>query len=972
MNEINKKYIEIEKIGSGNYGKVIKAKNKVTGKYVAIKEINKSKYDDTNQCLLENIKYINSENSISIIEIIDSKDYLYIVMELCLISLEKYIEIRNKGLLIEEIKEILIQLNNVFKLIKEKNIIKRDLKLSDIFITINNINRILIKLSCYDLNIKTNEKDKNDLINAPDINEYGYIPNKSDIWNLGIIIYYLLFNEYPYKKENGFKLNNDPQKELKLSGNNQLDDLIKKMLIIDYKKRITWNDYFNHPFFKNENKLQDIKFPDINFEILNNNNFQFRCKDCYNIPLFGIMYENLKVKIESRCQKGHYNIEKLEDFYNRNSSNCFSSIECCVDNEKQQYENTFSYCPECNKFICPNHLKEHKHEETILYSKLDNYCIEHDKKLISFCKTCSINLCEDCKNNHIKHNIVEIDSIKLSKNEIEKCENNLKETEIRFKEHINKVKELYNENIKFLVNFIKIFENYKNMNLVQINLCYILINNYKEMNEKKKLNYEIIHNIKNIFNFKLTKCEIDKNFHILTRTQRYFSFMNNNFNCILEKSNNWINIDYKITKEEKDYILYKLKPLKDINLEYIDKLDEGNGYYYYGEIKNEYGDIYKHGRGIKLYINGGKDIGYFDNFMNGFAIIYYRDGSTNMGNKKNGAHDGFHLYKSSDGLIIKNNYKNGLREGFDILYYPNGDIEIKEYENNVSKGYCIKYSSNGEKYEGEVKYSNKNGIGINTTFRSQYEGEWKNDCEEGIGKLCWSNTKDKYEGEFKYKNFHGFGFYFNEDGLINYEGQYENGLYNGYGIDYYSDGNKSYDGFWKNEKSSGFGVCYLRDGFLFYIGYLKNNHRHGFGVYKDKPNLKMIGNWNDNQIGNGPYYRFNTDGSSYRGYARNGKFYGYGIYKWSDGEVYEGEWVNDQPHGYGIFKYNDGRVYKGMWEFYKKVGLGEEINPSKGIYRGEWKNNRKDGYGMEYGIGEKDFKFVYYQNGTLIKNICMK
>ena len=41
---------------------------------------------------------------------------------------------------------------------------------------------------------------------------YGYIPNKNDIWNLGIIIYYLLFNEYPYKNEKELKLNNDYQK----------------------------------------------------------------------------------------------------------------------------------------------------------------------------------------------------------------------------------------------------------------------------------------------------------------------------------------------------------------------------------------------------------------------------------------------------------------------------------------------------------------------------------------------------------------------------------------------------------------------------------------------------------------------------------------------------------------------------------------------------------------------------------------
>ena len=43
MKKIWEKYEEIEKIGSGNYGKVIKAKNKFTGKYVAIKEINKRK-----------------------------------------------------------------------------------------------------------------------------------------------------------------------------------------------------------------------------------------------------------------------------------------------------------------------------------------------------------------------------------------------------------------------------------------------------------------------------------------------------------------------------------------------------------------------------------------------------------------------------------------------------------------------------------------------------------------------------------------------------------------------------------------------------------------------------------------------------------------------------------------------------------------------------------------------------------------
>ena len=37
------------------------------------------------------------------------------------------------------------------------------------------------------------------------------------------------------------------------TGDESLDDLIKKLLTNDPKKRITWEEYFNHPFFENYN-----------------------------------------------------------------------------------------------------------------------------------------------------------------------------------------------------------------------------------------------------------------------------------------------------------------------------------------------------------------------------------------------------------------------------------------------------------------------------------------------------------------------------------------------------------------------------------------------------------------------------------------------------------------------------------------------------------------------------------------------
>ena len=978
MNDIWNKYEKIMKISSGPYANIIKAKEKKTGKYVAIKELKNPKYKNIKE-FLTNVKIMELnklENSVDIIETFETKDNFYIIMELCLINLEEYIKIKNKGLSIEEIKEILHQINIILKNMQNKDI-NINIKPSNILITIDKNNRIIIKLSDFGLD---KNKDENlsmsslgniNLVLSPEEIERGKNSIKSDIWSLGIIIYYMLFNEYPYKGDTEFQLNNDihSNKKLKKIDNKELDDLISKMLIIDFNKRISWNDYFNHSFFKNYINQQNLKFPNLNFENIINQKIQFRCKDCLNLVLFGILYENLEVKIESRCRNGHYNIEKVEEFYNRNLLNPLSSMLCSTGNEKQNKNNELLYCNECNKCICMKHLKEHKHNKNISLLKLDNYCIEHKEKIISFCKKCSINLCNNCLQNHINHNLINIDSIKLNNKQINEYEIKIKESEINYNNFMIQVKNIYDEFLKYQIEFINSVQKFIKLNQTQILICKTLINNYKEMDKKNNLNYEIINNIINILKFKPIECEIDKNFHILPKIQKYYSTLSNNFNCILQKSNYWINIDYKITKEEKNYLLTQFKPLDGNNLEFIEKYDDGSGDYYYGEIIRKSGDIKKKGRGIRLYLNGEKDFGYFDNMMNGYSIEFYKDGSFNQGNKNNGADDGFQIYKSSDGLIIKNFYDKGLKNGFEVSYYPNGDIIINEYKNNISKGYYVKYSSNGEKYEGEVKYGNKNGIGIKTTFRSVYEGEWKNDNEEGIGRIIWNYPKEKYEGEFKHNNFHGFGIYSDEKGIIMYKGEYENHLKHGYGIDYHSNGKIGYEGFYKNGNASGFGVCYLQDGYRFYIGYLDNGERNGFGIYKDKPNLKMIGYWKDDQIFNGHYVRFNSDGSSYKGFAKNGKFYGYGIYKFYDGEIYEGEWVNDQSHGYGIYKYNDGRIYKGEWKNDKKEGYGEELIPGITTYKGEWKNDEKEGYGMESFGNSNKYEYGIYKNGNLIEEI---
>ena len=280
MNDIWDEYYRIELIGSGAFSKVYRAKSKLNNEYVAIKEIKKAMTSENT--ILNEIKImkeLKSENSVSLIDSIETNDSYYLVLELCLISLEQYIKKRGGPLSIEEIKEILINLNESFKEMKNKNIIHRDLKLSNILLSISKskTDKICFKISHFGLS-KLFEGTKMDLINskgtlltmAPEVlkGENDLIGYKSDIWSLGIIIYYMLFKEYPYNGQTEIQIIQEiNKKKLKSSDNQELDDLINKMLIIDVNERISWENYFKHPFFNsNEDKINQSNLPLFNLQ----------------------------------------------------------------------------------------------------------------------------------------------------------------------------------------------------------------------------------------------------------------------------------------------------------------------------------------------------------------------------------------------------------------------------------------------------------------------------------------------------------------------------------------------------------------------------------------------------------------------------------------------------------------------------------------------------------------------------------
>ena len=90
-------YENFERIVEGIYANIYKAQNKQTKSYIAIKEIDKNKYQSLTKSTFNtaDIKNtIKNENIVKFKSTIDSKDYFYIIMDLCINNLEEYIKSR--------------------------------------------------------------------------------------------------------------------------------------------------------------------------------------------------------------------------------------------------------------------------------------------------------------------------------------------------------------------------------------------------------------------------------------------------------------------------------------------------------------------------------------------------------------------------------------------------------------------------------------------------------------------------------------------------------------------------------------------------------------------------------------------------------------------------------------------------------------------------------------------------------------
>ena len=264
-------------LGEGAFGKVYSGTYKPNGLRLAIKRASKKKMYQYGTYLikaffkeLECMQKCSCENSVKFYFNFETENNYNIIMELCDGDLNQVLSKREKGFSIEEVKRIMSQLNNAFRKLKENNLIHRDLKLLNILIkyTDESKKNFIPKLCDYGFTKELKDEKTGTLLGtldtmAPEILKNQRYNYKVDLWSVGVIIYELLFKEVPYRGINYEQVLRKIQSKIPIKKTKDpvLDDLISKLLEEDPEKRLTWDEYLNHPFFATEGQTSSTNIP---------------------------------------------------------------------------------------------------------------------------------------------------------------------------------------------------------------------------------------------------------------------------------------------------------------------------------------------------------------------------------------------------------------------------------------------------------------------------------------------------------------------------------------------------------------------------------------------------------------------------------------------------------------------------------------------------------------------------------------
>eukprot|EP01099_Mayorella_cantabrigiensis_P008832 TRINITY_DN872_c0_g1_i1.p1 TRINITY_DN872_c0_g1~~TRINITY_DN872_c0_g1_i1.p1 ORF type:complete len:322 (+),score=86.21 TRINITY_DN872_c0_g1_i1:63-968(+) len=272
---ITDKYEVREELGRGAFSIVKLGIHKETGERVAIKVISKKNvgkdYEKNLKMETAILQKVHHPNIIELKELLDTKDHLYLVMEL-VTGGELFDKIVEKGSYTEsDAAQLVFKIISAVQYLHETGIVHRDLKPENLLLK-NVDDDKQVKIADFGLSkIVGQEKMMQTACGTPGyvapevLTATGY-DKEVDLWSIGVITYILLCGFPPFYNEDVPKLfeqilNADfdyPEEYWKDISQNA-KDFINKLLVVDPKKRLTASQALEHDWLKGHASATELK-----------------------------------------------------------------------------------------------------------------------------------------------------------------------------------------------------------------------------------------------------------------------------------------------------------------------------------------------------------------------------------------------------------------------------------------------------------------------------------------------------------------------------------------------------------------------------------------------------------------------------------------------------------------------------------------------------------------------------------------
>jgi serine/threonine protein kinase len=232
--------IFIKPLETGGYSVVWKVKYKQS--YYALKMISKNKYISKidKKRLKTEIKIHKELDHANIIKMYNSFEdnfFVYILLELSDTDLFNFYDIKQM-LTDDEILKISYEIIKGLVYLNEKNIIHSDIKIENILLDKNGENVKLCDFGFATINSYHFNRIGTPEYMAPEIINRQVYDYKIDIWSFGILLYYLVFSDYP-------------EPTLTFPKYTKFNELIKQCLTKERVYRISIQELKNHSLYQN-------------------------------------------------------------------------------------------------------------------------------------------------------------------------------------------------------------------------------------------------------------------------------------------------------------------------------------------------------------------------------------------------------------------------------------------------------------------------------------------------------------------------------------------------------------------------------------------------------------------------------------------------------------------------------------------------------------------------------------------------